>query len=160
MSSFPPQVFRHPAPESDLSYFDGCRTPGIPGIPLHFPVAFFNGSSQSRIRCKVQCGSTVVKNQNLRFPRPVPCNGQPAVFVLRKSFFHRFLLFIQPFLFLLHHFFRLRDLQGFHSSLSSHLFYATEDYWMVPRNRTAFCGTTPIFHADAGKYKPHPDRLQ
>ena len=109
MSSFPHKfsVIQH---QNLICIFDGCRTLGYQEYRC-ISGTFFNGSSQSRIRCKVQCGSTVVKNQNLRFPDQCPCNGQPLSLSSGKVSSTGFYFFIQPFLFLLHHFFRLRDLQ-------------------------------------------------
>ena len=111
MSSFPHKfsVIQH---QNLICIFDGCRTLGYQEYRC-ISGTFFNGSSQSRICCKVQCGSTVIKNQNLRFPDQCPCNGQPLSLSSGKVSSTGLYFFIQPFLFLLHHFFRLRDLQGF-----------------------------------------------
>ena len=144
MSSFPHKfsVIQH---QNLICIFDGCRTLGYQEYRC-ISGTFFNGSSQSRICCKVQCGSTVIKNQNLRFPDQCPCNGQPLSLSSGKVSSTGLYFSSRPFCFFFTTFSAWAICRAFHSSLSFASFFRHNRLLrIVPRNRTAFCGTTPIF---------------
>ena len=96
-------------------------------------------------------------------PRPVPVQWSAAVFVLRKSFFHRFLLFHPALSVSTSPLLPPARSAGLSTVRSlSHLFYATEDYFgWFPGTELLSVEPHQSSHADAGKYKlSHPDRLQ
>ena len=89
--------------------FYGCRTLGYQEYGCFFRI-FFDGSAQCRIRCEVQCGCTVIKDQDIRLADQCSRDGQTLSLSTGEVSSAGFHFFIQTFLFFLHHFFCLRDL--------------------------------------------------